>query len=351
MRKIIKILFYINEKKWIFLLVISMLLVLCESYMRFPFILQRLEYKIDDDLVSILKPSQKGYNWLGNMSFKSPPIEINSDGHRGIETDWSKKIILTVGNSEAIGCGVKETEVWTSCLESLVNDKSNPNQYEVVNAAHPGHGPYKQFFRMKRVLESHAVDLIIVRVDLADRYFNPINAETLSHQIKLAGIRNNIRTYTKAMPYLYNKIKAQIISIKATTKRIFSLKKKLKQVQSFEAGRKMWEKNYYHWEAMVELANNRRIPIIFMLYDIASTEGNAVIKQNLEKSIIQTNSNYLLRLGPESFNLTPGNSEMLWKQVAASLTIGRDPHANAYQHKLIAEKIFKYLINKNLVEM
>src|SRR5260370_945761 len=114
------------------------LLVLGEVYLRLPFIPQRLESMPDEELGGIVAPSQRGYDWLGNFSVQSVPITVNSDGHRGRDTDWSGPVLLAVGDSQGWGTGVADDEVYTAVLETWLREQPGQSEVQVVNASGPG---------------------------------------------------------------------------------------------------------------------------------------------------------------------------------------------------------------------
>src|SRR5437870_4794788 len=103
MPSVLTIVDYCLRKTWVILLTGVLLLVLGEAYLRLPFITQRLEYMPDAELGWTLAPNQRGYEWLGNQSVQSPPMTLNSDGHRGRPTDWSQPVLLSVGDSQGVG--------------------------------------------------------------------------------------------------------------------------------------------------------------------------------------------------------------------------------------------------------
>jgi hypothetical protein len=78
-----------------------------------------------------------------NYEWQSITVDINSHGLRGPETTYDKspsKIrILNVGDSVAMGWGVREEKTYGLQLEALLNEKASGDQhYEVINAAVPG---------------------------------------------------------------------------------------------------------------------------------------------------------------------------------------------------------------------
>ncbi len=85
---------------------------------------------------TLMKPGNH-YEW------QSISVDINSKGLRGPETTYEKPAstirILNVGDSVAMGWGVREETTYGHQLEVLLNEQATAEQhYEVINAAVPG---------------------------------------------------------------------------------------------------------------------------------------------------------------------------------------------------------------------
>ncbi len=85
---------------------------------------------------TLMKPGSR-YEWQGI------PVEINAHGLRGPETTYDKPSntfrLLNLGDSVAMGWGVREEETYGRRLESLLNQSGDGNRrYEVINAGVPG---------------------------------------------------------------------------------------------------------------------------------------------------------------------------------------------------------------------
>jgi hypothetical protein len=84
---------------------------------------------------TLMKPGSR-YRW------RTISVQINSHGLRGPETTYQKPPntlrILSLGDSVAMGWGVREEETYSRRLETLLNRKEAGNRkYEVVNAGTP----------------------------------------------------------------------------------------------------------------------------------------------------------------------------------------------------------------------
>ena len=85
---------------------------------------------------TLIKPGSH-YEWQGI------PVDINSHGLRGPETTYEKPPatfrILNLGDSVAMGWGVREENTYGQQLEALLNEQGKGDlRYEVINAGVPG---------------------------------------------------------------------------------------------------------------------------------------------------------------------------------------------------------------------
>lgn len=85
---------------------------------------------------TLIKPGSH-YEWQGM------PVDINSHGLRGLETTYEKPPatyrILNLGDSVAMGWGVRVEDTYGQQLEALLNEQGTGDlRYEVINAGVPG---------------------------------------------------------------------------------------------------------------------------------------------------------------------------------------------------------------------
>jgi hypothetical protein len=85
---------------------------------------------------TLIEPESR-YEWQGI------PVEINAHGLRGPETTYAKPTgtfrILNLGDSVAMGWGVREEETYGRRLEQWLNEQGTDGlHYEVINAGVPG---------------------------------------------------------------------------------------------------------------------------------------------------------------------------------------------------------------------
>jgi hypothetical protein len=326
---------YLYRMKWYVLCVFAVVTLAGETYLRLP-CGRQLEYQPDSELGGVYCPGQS-----------SSMVRINSDGHRGKDTDWSRPVFVAVGDSQSWGSGVPDADVWTVRLEDFLHDKAGLEAVQVVNASHPGHGPYHHFVRLRRVLEAHQVRAVLVRVSIEDRRFTAPPPDELPRLVKEAEWRQQVRSVTKFFPFLFNKAKEQLPSITS----VFGPKQvQTTAVRSEEAGRKMWEQQSRWWQRMIEVAGKHNTPLVFCIHDPTDLPSSAVLASNLAKQIEGRKNVFLLRLGSEVYGLRPGNTEALWREYRSRFTLFHDDHGNREQHELVARRLFTFLQERGFDE-
>ncbi len=321
------------------------LLVLGEVYLRLPFIPQRLESMPDEELGGIVAPSQRGYDLLGNFSVQSVPITVNSDGHRGRDTDWSGPVLLAVGDSQGWGTGVADDEVYTAVLETWLREQPGQGDVQVVNASGPGFGPHQQLVMLRRVLAKHSSAGVLVRVSIEDRFFEPLVGADLERAVAAARRRFAIRRVTKFLPHLWVKAQVQLPSIRTAFNPWFMRPAASAATQFTPAvGQKMWADNKAHWEGMASLASAKGIPAVFFLYDPQADPASGALWERMKDLPERYPNCHLLRLGRESFHL----DRYSYTELTLEESTG-DPHANGLQNRFIARALFDFLLKEHLV--
>lgn len=312
--------------------VVVLVAIAGEIYLRLP-IGRQLEYQPDEELVSILAPDQQSLRET-----------VNRDGHRGKDTDWSAPVILAVGDSQGWGAGVADDAVWTARLEQRLKRRGEYAGFQVVNASHPGHGPFHHYLRARRVLAKHRVDLLLVRVSIEDWDFRPTPAKQVPQQVAAAKLRRTVKRYTKFVPFLGKRTEEQLASIHAIFR---SSPRKLPAAP--DLGERMWEEHGQWWQKIADLAHRRRVPLVFFVYDPTDRTNSAVLQDQLRKSIADRRDVYVFRLGSEAFDLRGGTVEARDREFRAHFTLPHDPHANARQHDRIGRAIHAFLVDRGLL--
>ena len=313
-------------------------LALGETYMRMPFLVPRLEYMPDRELDARLMPGQRGYLWLANMSMRTPPISVNREGHRGAEDDWRRPVILVVGDSEWFGAGVEDEEAWPRVLERRLNTPPRVPPVHVVNASQPGFGAYHEAVVIDRALTRHRVDALIVRVSIGQRNFLPVPETERDARLAAAERRSTLRRWSRFLPFLANKLEAQLPSIRSAFIPA-ALRRRGRSGDEFSerVGRAMATSAMPWWLRIRERAEATGTPVLFVLHEPIPSPATDALDVALKSLAERHPLAHIVRLGPEVFGLDPTEPvDELRRTLRTRLTVGRDPHANPLQHRLIA---------------
>jgi hypothetical protein len=115
---------------------------------------------------TLIKPGSH-YEW------QSIPVDINAHGLRGPETTYEKPPgtyrILNLGDSVAMGWGVREENTYGQELEALLNEHSTGDlRYEVINAAVPGWNLENSLAYLQAEGLKYEPDLILLDLTIAN---------------------------------------------------------------------------------------------------------------------------------------------------------------------------------------
>lgn len=330
--------------KWEVLAALVCCALLGEAWTRAPFVTPRLEYQVDRDLDGRLRPGQRGFMWMGNMSLRSPPITLNSEGHRGRETDWDAPVILTLGGSDTFGSGVADGETWAALLEAKIRQVSGLEAVQVVNAAHPGHGPAHQLVTLRRILQEHSPEGIIAGVALGMWNMQAPREDDKDPLVEKARFRERVRGYTRFLPLVVTKAELQASGIKKAWVPAFLRPRSATDGRANpELGRRLWERNRRNWEEMLDLARSRGIPLIFHVDNLQARDNMQTVVLGLER-LCAAGGCSVLRLGPEVLSLDPTlPPDVLPEEFRQRYTLRLDGHGNAAQHLAIATATWRYL--------
>ena len=121
---------------------------------------------------TLIKPGSH-YKWQGIS------VDINSHGLRGPEIAYQKPSdtyrILNLGDSVAMGWGVREEDTYGKQLESMLNEAGNEKQrYEVINAGVPGWNQQNELAYLQAEGLKYEPDLILLDLTIA----NDINGKS-----------------------------------------------------------------------------------------------------------------------------------------------------------------------------
>jgi len=319
-----------------------------EAYFRLPWVPRRLAYDADPELGGgVIAPDQRATDWLANMSMRTPPMAINSEGRRGRETDWSKPVVLTVGDSQWFGVGVEDDEVWTVLLEAKFREGLHDDGIQVVNAAQPGYGPEHQTVVLRRIVAAHAVKLILVRVTVGQTNFRTPRGDAARIEFERAQRRKILRGLTSFGPFLLDKIRAQEASVEQALVPHF-LRRSAPVADDDAAGTAMWDCFAPAWREMVRHAIERQATIVFVVDNVENLTANDWLANRLREEFADIPGVHVLPLGPEAFGLAPLPHAEITRLVHDTLTLGRDPHGNAEFHRRTAAAVWEGLRARHL---
>src|SRR6266853_168946 len=331
---------------WHLLLVGLVFLLVGELWFRLPWTTKLVVWEFDEELVSRLSASQSRGIGLGNFSAVSPPMGINRDGFRNSEIDWTLPTILAVGSSELLGPGVEDNEVWTSIVSERLSIAKG-EWITVVNAGSGGHGPYHHAVQVRRFLEKYPLPLLVlVRVSVSDRFFVRPNAAELDAARKYNALSRRIKRYSEFLPFLVNKIQAQVIAIQDAFAPIRKVTQATGAHEAPAVADAMWHANASFWKDIASRATQSGVPVLFLV-DGADGAASAERLSELLSHEFQDRSDVSVVLfGAREIGLSTHDDITRRKQYREQFTLGYDPHANAILHRLIAEFLTTLLANR-----
>jgi len=300
---------------------------------------RRLEYEVDDELYFRIQPSQTAYEWMGQLSFKSPTIHINSLGFRNSEldlSDRSKYRILVTGSSLIFGSGVDDSKLWSGILQKKLNDFYKTAKYEVVNGATPGWGPFQYSILLKRLVPVLRPDLMLVIYAPSDVRFLPIqDKEKERKHLRDAKVRKKIISLSSFITYCYRKLDIYLTRFKYAVKR---RKSASIEQDSAELITQFSKKQVEYFTEIAAVAETNKTPVMVAVCALDKPRQGEFLYESLLHLKQATPFFHCSYLGPEIFK------EKKYSQI----TIPRDGHLNEEGNSILAEAIFEYL--KNFIE-
>lgn len=253
-------------------------------------------------------------NQLYGVEIKTNSYGFRADKEYSTEKPDSIKRVLVLGDSITMGWGVSYNETYPAVLGSLLN-----SSFEVINAGVGNYNSLNELAALKKFMHLNP-DIIILGF-----YINDI--ETIKYPTR-------ITYFIKKNSYLYSFFLDRIINI---LYRQNNFEKYYSNLYQDEVLRNNLKENL---NEMIEIAEANSIPFVFV--NIPEFHGfenypfynvNEFIKDEVinNKSII-----YIDML--QAFQKQPIPANQLWVS-------SEDPHPNAKGHQIIANEIYKELIN------
>jgi hypothetical protein len=311
-------------RRWTDLLIVVVAATLLgEVYLR-SYVGRQHEYGPDPELGARFRPGQEAFRG-----------RVNADGHRGPDTDWSRPLLVGLGDSQAFGSGVPDEAVWTSRLTELLHEP-------VVNAAHPGFGPFQQSVELRRTLErgQDAVRGILVRVSIEDRNFTPPAPEALPAIQADTEARGRLRAWTRVVPFVVTKVGQQWPAIASTLQWTSTA---ATRPLDEKVGERMWTEHGRWWLDMADQADRAGVPVLFFIHDPTNLPSNKLLEQRLREALIDRPGATVVRLDSKAWGLRPGTTDQLWQQYHDRYTLQHDHHGNAAHHERVAQVLYGVL--------
>ena len=120
-------------------------------------------------------------------------IRTDIDGYRlGVigEVDYSKKIVVVLGDSNAFGWGVSTASTFPSHLDEQLYEKSG-GSLRVVNLGVPGYGTFQSVLRFKYFLEKHPEARVAAVVFIHSQNDPADNLNALGYQLGIWRVKNS----------------------------------------------------------------------------------------------------------------------------------------------------------------
>lgn len=317
------VLTWIARRGWDLAAVVVVALLLGEGYLRSHAGRQH-EYGPDPELGARFRPGQDAARG-----------RVNADGHRGPETDWARGCFVGLGDSQAFGSGIADGATWTARLGSYLGEP-------VVNAAHPGFGPYQQAVELRRVLERARgpVRGVLVRVSIEDRNFTPPDPAALPAIQADVERRGQVRAWSRVAPFLVSKIGQQWPAIAATV--AWSSPPPTRPADE-AVGARMWAEQGRWWIEMADRAALAGVPLVFFVHDPTDLPSNALLARNLRATLSDYPGVSVVRLDSRTWGLRPGTRDQLWQQYHDRYTLQHDHHGNEAHHDRVARVLAEEL--------
>jgi lysophospholipase L1-like esterase len=139
-----------------------------------PWNYPQIRYRSDPALIFSLQPGQRGFS-------ADKPVTINERGYRGADVPFDrtpgKRRVLFLGDSITFGYGVRDSEVVTERVRSLLRQQGV--DVEIVNTAVPSYNTEQEVASFERDGQRYRPDWVVVGVcwnDINDKSDVRVNA-------------------------------------------------------------------------------------------------------------------------------------------------------------------------------
>ncbi|MBK8900842.1 MAG: SGNH/GDSL hydrolase family protein [Anaerolineaceae bacterium] len=149
------------------------------------------------DLVEYSQPGA-GYTLMqpgSQYEWQEIPVDINSNGLRNPELAYEKSAntyrILNLGDSIAMGWGVRMEETYGRQLEDMLNTSDADQQYEVINAGVPGWNPANELAFLEAEGLKYEPDLVLLDLTIVNDIYGRSALEKQDRPALIEWLRAN----------------------------------------------------------------------------------------------------------------------------------------------------------------
>ena len=209
---------------------------------------------------TLMKPGSH-YEW------QRIPVDINSHGLRGPETTYEKPPatfrILNLGDSVAMGWGVRVEDTYGQRLESLLNEQGSDDlHYEVINAGVPGWNLENALAYLQAKGLKYEPDLILLDLTTANDIYG--------RSALLANNRPAPIEWLRAHTYFWPFLTVQLRGLEARTQgreRIDVIDPPTNPDRYFppDSGAEQWKKFWSQVSAINRLAGEKDVSVVLVI--------------------------------------------------------------------------------------
>jgi len=237
------------------------------------------EHPIPGAGYTLIEPGSH-YEW------QSIPVDINSHGLRGPETTYEKPPgtyrILNLGDSVAMGWGVRLEDTYGQRLQSLLNAGGNGDRrFEIINAGVPGWNVENELAYLQAEGLKYEPDLILLDLTLA----NDIKGKSALLADNQQPLIKWLRSHTYFWPFLT--VQLRWMEARAQGRERIDVIDPPKDPDKYfplDPEAAQWKKYWNQVSAIDRLAREKNIPVVLIIFPLefqVIDEGYPTLAQQL----------------------------------------------------------------------
>lgn len=316
----------------------------------------RLEYDVHDRLYFRLRPNQVGFEWMANMTRKSPPITINSIGLRGKEVDvynGDRKRIIAVGSSSALGSGVEDNETWTAVLQEKLGTAGL--KVDVMNAANPGWGPFQHAAFIEHESDQYNPHAAIVMIKKGDFGFLPKTSK--KEELAFLDSSRRRKKLLSISPFFTFSLRKGELLIKKYKRELNAMlpkavagtvKENRNLAKSYGLNSERWKKHRTYWKKIADFAEKNEFPVIFFVVNAEDNRSITNIADYLHQFELAEGVVQVVELNSDAVQVSSGQNIQTYAE--DHLEITGDGHPNTEYHSLMGDFIAEKVIWKQILK-